>query len=137
MKSTKYSDTYRVIHWAIAVSFLLLLITIFLRLTWMNKDNMAEIIQVYLGNETDLTLSQEQLIVLAKRIREPMWDWHVYIGYVLVGLFSIRFSVPLLGRMKIQNPFSQALSNKEKFQKWTYVIFYAFVIVSLTNGSSN
>lgn len=28
-------------HWAIAVTFLLLLITIFLRLTWMNKFNMA------------------------------------------------------------------------------------------------
>ncbi|MEQ9169548.1 MAG: cytochrome b/b6 domain-containing protein, partial [Marinoscillum sp.] len=134
MKSSKYSTTYRIIHWAIAISFLLLLITIFLRLTWMNKDNMAGIIQDYLSSNTDLTLNQEQLIVLAKRIREPMWNWHVYIGYVLVGLFVFRFAVPFLGQMKIQNPLSSILSTKEKFQMWTYIIFYACVIVSLTTG---
>ncbi|PIV48953.1 MAG: cytochrome B, partial [Flavobacteriaceae bacterium CG02_land_8_20_14_3_00_34_13] len=43
---------YRIIHWAIAISFLLLLITIFLRLTWLNKFNVAAIIQEYL-NDTD------------------------------------------------------------------------------------
>ena len=134
MKSVKYSNTYRIIHWAIAISFLLLLITIFLRLTWMNRDNMAAIIQSYLSSNTDLTLSQEQLIALAKRIRAPMWDWHVYIGYALVGLFGLRFAVPFFGQMKIQNPFSPALSIKEKFQKWSYILFYALVIVSLTTG---
>src|SRR3546814_7015300 len=88
MEQTKYSKVYRIVHWAIAISFLLLLITIFLRLTWMNKFNMAAIIQDYLVG-TGQTLSEEQIIALAKKIRQPMWDWHVYIGYVLVGLFSI------------------------------------------------
>ncbi len=132
-EKTKYSKVYRIIHWAIAVSFLLLLITIFLRLTWMNKFNMAAIIQEYL-NGTDQTLSQEQLITLAKKIRQPMWDWHIYIGYVLVGLFSIRFILPSFGRMKIQNPFDKNLSTKMKLQKWTYIIFYFCVIVSLITG---
>ena len=84
MEQTKYSKVYRIIHWAIAVSFLLLLITIFLRLTWMNKFNMAAIIQDYLVG-TGQTLSEEQIITLAKKIRQPMWNWHVYIGYVLVA----------------------------------------------------
>lgn len=133
MKETKYSKIYRIVHWAIAISFLLLLITIFLRLTWLNKFNVAAIIQEYL-NDTDQMLSQEQLIVLAKKIRQPMWDWHIYIGYVLVGLFSIRFTLPALGHMKFQNPFSKKLSLKEKFQKWTYIIFYVCVIISLVTG---
>ena len=133
MEKTKYSKVYRIIHWAIAFSFLLLLITIFLRLTWMNKDNMAGIIQDYL-NGTDQVLSQEQVIALAKKIRQPMWTWHIYIGYVLVGLFSIRFLLPAFGQMKIQNPFGKNLSTKMKFQNWTYIIFYACVIVSLTTG---
>jgi hypothetical protein len=55
----------------------------------MNRDNMAAIIQGYLSSNTDLTLSQEQLIALAKRVRAPMWDWHVYIGYALC-LFSAK-----------------------------------------------
>jgi cytochrome b561 len=133
MEKTKYAKVYRIIHWTIAVSFLLLLITIFLRLTWMNKYNVAAIIQDYL-NGTDQILSQEQLIALAKKIRQPMWNWHIYIGYVLVGLFSIRFILPVFGHMKIQNPFGKNLSTKMKFQKWIYIIFYFCVIFSLATG---
>ncbi|MBK5214397.1 MAG: cytochrome b/b6 domain-containing protein [Flavobacteriaceae bacterium] len=133
MENTKYSKVYRIIHWAIAVSFLLLLITIFLRLTWMNKFNMAAIIQDYLSG-TDQVLTQDQLIALAKKIRQPMWDWHIYLGYVLTGLFSLRFILPLFGNMKFQNPFAKNLSIKEKFQKWTYIVFYLCVVTSLTTG---
>ncbi|MDD3722340.1 MAG: cytochrome b/b6 domain-containing protein [Lutibacter sp.] len=133
MEITKYSKVYRIIHWTIAISFLLLLITIFLRLTWMNKYNVAAIIQDYM-NSANQTLSEEQIIALAKKIRQPMWNWHVYIGYVLVGLFSIRFILPAFGFMKIQNPFDKNLSAKVKFQKWTYLVFYFFVIVSLVTG---
>ena len=133
METTKYTKVYRIVHWAIAVSFLLLLITIFLRLTWMNKYNVAAIIQDYLSS-TDQVLSQDQLIALAKKIRQPMWNWHVYIGYVLVGLFSIRFILPVFGHMGIQNPIDKNLSTKLKFQKWTYIIFYVCVIVSLITG---
>ncbi|MCM4166500.1 hypothetical protein KCTC52924_03434 [Arenibacter antarcticus] len=133
MEKTRYSKIYRIIHWAIAVLFLLLLITIFLRLTWMNKFNMAAIIQDYLSS-TDQVLSQDQLIALSKKIRQPMWDWHIYIGYVLTGLFSLRFSLPLFGHMKFQNPFSKNQSIKERFQKWTYIVFYLCVVISLITG---
>ncbi|QJP35671.1 cytochrome b/b6 domain-containing protein [Nonlabens sp. Ci31] len=133
MEKTEYSKMYRIIHWAIAVSFLLLLITIFLRLTWMNKYHVAAIIGEYL-NGAGQDLSQDQLIVLAKKIRQPMWDWHIYIGYVLVGLFSFRFVIPAFGQMKFQNPVDQALSIKMKFKKWTYLVFYLCVVVSLVTG---
>jgi len=133
MNQTKYPTVYRIIHWAIAISFLLLLLTIFLRLTWMNKHNVAAILQDYIIG-TGQTLSEDQLIVLAKKIRQPMWDWHIYIGYVLVGLFSIRFILPAFGHMKIQNPLSKDLTAKMKVQKWTYLIFYICVIVSFTTG---
>ena len=133
MKKKQYSKIYRILHWAIAISFLLLLITIFLRLTWMNKYNVAAIIQDYFSG-TDLSLTQEQSISLAKKIRQPMWDYHIYLGYVLVGLFGIRFILPALGHMKFQNPFAKNLSTKMKFQKWAYIVFYICVIVSLTTG---
>jgi len=133
MEKKEYSKIYRIMHWAIAISFVLIVITIFLRLTWMNKNNVAAITQDYLSG-TDQNLSQEQLIVLAKTIRQPMWNWHIYIGYLLVGLFSIRFMLPAFGQMKIQNPFGKNISTKLKFQKWTYIIFYICVIVSLVTG---
>jgi len=99
----------------------------------MNKNNIADIIALYLSN-TDQSLSQEQLIVLAKQIREPMWQWHVYIGYALTALFALRFSIPLFGKLKFQNPLTKEQSIKEKFQKWTYIVFYLCVIVSLITG---
>lgn len=133
MKNKNYSAVYRIIHWSIAISMVLLLITIFLRLTWMNKNNVAEIIQNYL-NTADQSLTQDQLIVLAKKIRQPMWDWHIYLGYVLTGLFSIRFLLPFFGEMKFQNPFNKELILKEKFQNWIYLIFYGCVVVSLSTG---
>ncbi len=133
METVNYSKIYRIIHWSIAITFLLLLITIFLRLTWMNKENVADIIQNYLSS-TDQSLSREQLIVLAKQIRKPMWDWHIYLGYVLTGLFSLRFLLPFFGTMKFQNPLVKNLSFKQKFQKWTYIIFYICVVISLITG---
>lgn len=133
MQQTRYSKIYRIMHWAIAISFLLLLITIFLRLTWLNKYNVSNIIQDYLANN-NLTLTEDQSITLAKKIRQPMWDWHIYLGYVLTGLFTIRFLLPAFGQMKIQNPIDKNTTTKMKFQKWTYIIFYVCVVISLVTG---
>lgn len=133
MENRNYPTIYRIVHWAIAVSFTLLLITIFLRLTWMNKYNVATIIQDQLAN-TEQHVSEDQAIALAKKIRQPMWDWHIYTGYVLVGLFAIRFMLPAFGKMKFQNPMEKALSTADKFRKWTYLLFYGLVVVSLSSG---
>ena len=133
MKNREYSAIYRIMHWSIAICMTLLLVTIFLRLTWMNKNNVALIIQDYLAT-TDQKLTQNQLITLAKKIRKPMWDWHIYIGYALVGLYSIRIALPFFGQMKFSNPFNKDLGIKEKFQYWTYLIFYVCVAISLITG---
>lgn len=130
---TRYSGIYRVFHWAIALSFLLLIVTVFLRLTWMNKDNVADIIEGFMSS-ADQVLSRDQAIVLAKQIRKPMWNWHIYSGYVLAGLFLIRFSLPLFGEMKFPNPLAKRLNGKEKFRKWMYVLFYAGAVVTLVTG---
>lgn len=129
----QYSRTYRVVHWLIATTFILLLFTIFLRLTWLNKYNVADILMNFFSTN-DLSLNKDQAIVLAKKIREPMWEWHIYLGYFLTFLFSLRFIIPFWGKMKIQNPFENGLTTKEKFQKLTYIFFYVFVFVSLVTG---
>lgn len=133
MENRTYSTAYRIVHWAIAISMILLLLTIFLRLTWMNKNHVADIIQNYLST-TDQTLSRDQAIILAKQIRKPMWDWHIYIGYVLVGLYSIRLVLPFFGQMQFSNPLKKELTIKAKFQYWVYIVFYVCVAVSLITG---
>lgn len=94
---------------------------------------MAEIIDTYLST-SQLSLTSDELIVLAKQIRKPMWDWHIYTGYVLVGLFSIRFALGATGKMVFQSPFRKTLTFKERFQYWVYLVFYLFVTVSLITG---
>ena len=133
MKNRNHSLIFGIIHWAIAICIIIILITIFLRLNWMNKNHLAGIIQNYLST-TNQSLTQDQLIQLAKQIRKPMWNWHIYIGYVLVGLFSIRFFLPLFGTMKFKNPFNKELNFKEKFRFWIYIVFYIGIILSLTTG---
>ena len=133
METRDYTAIYRILHWAIAICMLLILVTIFLRLTWMNKDHVADIIQNYLTT-TDQVLSREQSIVLAKQIRKPMWQWHVYLGYVLTGLFCVRLALPFWGHMKFSSPFNKQLTLKVKFQFWVYLVFYVCVAVSLTTG---
>ncbi len=133
MEKPTYTKIYRIMHWLIAISFILLLFTIFLRLTWLNKFNVADIIKEYLGDK-DQTLTQEQLIKLAKKIRQPMWDWHIYLGYFLTGLFVIRFALPFFGEMKVQNPLEKGLTTKDKVKKWTYIIFYICTIITLITG---
>jgi cytochrome b561 len=133
MENRDYSVVYRIMHWAIALCMLLLAFTIFLRLTWMNKEHVADIIQNYLAT-TDQSLSRDQLIVLAKQIRKPMWNWHIYFGYALVGLYSVRMILPFFGQMKFSNPFNKQLAPKVKFQYWVYLIFYGCVAISLITG---
>ncbi len=99
----------------------------------MNKYNVSEIIQSFLTKE-GLLLSEDQTIVLAKNIRRPMWNWHIYMGYFLTGLFSIRFLLPFFGEMKFQNPLAKDQSNTLRIKKWTYIIFYICITITLTTG---
>lgn len=62
-------------------------------------------------------LSDEQLIVLTKKMRHLMWNWHIYIGYIIAGLFCIRFFLPATEQLKFQNPLGKNLSIKEKLKK--------------------
>ena len=134
MKPRNYSRIFRVLHWAIAITFLLLLLTIFLRKTWMEKNQVAEIIQTYLTENNYETLPQNDAIVLAKKIRKPMWVWHIYFGYVLVCLYCIRLALPFFGEMKFTSPFQKDLNTKTKFHYWSYLIFYIFTAISLITG---
>jgi hypothetical protein len=59
-----------------------------------------------------------------------MWQWHIYIGYVFVGLIALHFLLPAFWEMKIQNPLMKQLTVEEKFQRWTYIPFYLGTIIS-------
>ena len=132
MSDTKFSLAHRLLHWAIAFSLLFMLLTIFLRLGWMNKHNMADIISDKL-QDIDVKIDEEQAITIAKGVRSPMWAWHVYIGYVLVGLYILRMAFFITkGASFKQNLLKGVL--KEKVQAWSYVLFYVLLGSALISG---
>lgn len=133
MYNTTYSSIYRIMHWLIAFCMLFLLLTIILRNTWLSKDQIALIIQGFMASK-DIALTEEQSIQLARQIRKPMWEWHIYAGYALTGLYCIRLLLPFFGQMKFPNPFENSLTAKDKFRLWIHVIFYVFVGISLMTG---
>lgn len=133
MHQRSYSALYRILHWSIAICMTLLLLTIFLRLTWLEKNNVEAIIQNFLG-ERGAALSQDDAILLAKKIRKPMWEWHIYLGYALTGLYSLRMLLPLFGKMPFSSPFNAQLDRQTKIQYGIYLVFYVLVAVSLTTG---
>lgn len=133
MEKRNYSVIYRLMHWSIALCMLFILFTVFLRLTWMNKENVANILQKYFA-DTNTSLTREQLIDLAKQIRKPMWVWHNYAGYVLSALFFLRLTLPFFGELKFANPFNKQLALKVKLQYWVYLVFYVCVLISLFTG---
>ena len=134
METRNYSKVYRILHWLIALTFILLLLTIFLRKTWMEKNHVAGIIQDFLGDNGHTALSEDEAILLAKKIRKPMWNWHIYFGYVLTGLYCIRLALPFFGEMKFSSPFKAELDSKTKFQFWVYLVFYVCTAISLITG---
>jgi cytochrome b561 len=100
----------------------------------MEKNHVAGIIQDFLADNGHAALSQDDAILLAKKIRKPMWNWHIYFGYVLTGLYCIRLAVPFFGEMKFSSPFKAELDSKTKFQFWVYLVFYVCTAISLVTG---
>lgn len=133
MQKRTYSPIFRIMHWAIALCMLFMLLTIFLRLNWMNKNHMAGILLEQL-NGLSIDLAEENAVKIAKQIRKPMWNWHIWIGYVLVGLYILRMILAATKKMIFLNPFQHGLSGKEKFQAWLYVSFYVFIGITLATG---
>src|SRR5690606_5409742 len=98
----KFSPLHRILHWVMAMAMPVLFITGFLRMYWMNKDGMVSIIQ----SKTEATpLSKEQMVSIAKAIREPMWQWHEVFAHIMIISFVIRIVYMIVKGIRFPNPF--------------------------------
>ena len=123
-----YSAIDRFMHWALAFTFLFIMLTVFLRLTWMEKNNVAEILVNSL-RAINIDIAYDKAIKVAKNIRKPMFDWHITIGYFVTGIFVLRMLFHIFNKGNY-NP----KSVKEVFQAWVYRIFYILLGFTLITG---
>ena len=133
MQARTFDRTFRIMHWLLAILMFLLLVTIFLRLTWLEKFSVAEIINTYAADQ-QINISQDQAVTLAKKIRKPMWQWHIWLGYAITAVYVLRMLLPLFGRMRLASPKQAGLDGKTRFQYWVYLVFYVLLGASLSTG---
>lgn len=133
MQARTFDRTFRIMHWLLAILMFLLLVTIFLRLTWLEKFSVAEIINTYAADQ-QINITQDQAVTLAKKIRKPMWQWHIWLGYAITAVYVLRMLLPLFGRMRFASPKQAGLDGKTRFQYWVYLVFYVLLGASLSTG---
>lgn len=126
-----FTLTHRILHWTMAFGMPILFITGFLRMYWMNKNGIVEII----ASKTS-ALPKDQMVDIAKAIRQPMWQWHELFYYIIVIAFLARIIYMLVNGMRFPNPFKKNIVLKERLQGFTYIYFYIFVLVLIFTGVS-
>jgi cytochrome b561 len=85
----KYDGIFRSWHWVNAILMFGVFITVLLRETFLNKHNVADILLQKLSS-LHLSIDEAQAITIAKAIREPMWQWHIYLGLAIFVLWIVR-----------------------------------------------
>ncbi|RDI09767.1 cytochrome b/b6 domain-containing protein [Flavobacterium sp. AG291] len=133
MREKRFNLASRLLHWAIAFTFLYIMLTVLLRMGWMNKGSMGTIIHDGLA-EQNVAISQDDAIGLAKKVRRPMWNTHIIAGYVLVGLFVVRIILTWVQGAGFVSPLKKGITQYERFKSWVYVIFYILLGASLFTG---
>lgn len=127
----QFTAIHRMLHWLVAILMSALFITGFLRMYWMSKTHIISIIQ---SETQNIVLSKEQMVGIAKAIREPMWQWHEYAAYIVFFLFLVRMIYMVVKGIKFPNPFVKNQSAKERSQGFMYLLFYLFIGISIITG---
>lgn len=123
----QFSVSFRLWHWLNAIVMVGIFITVLLRESVMDKHSVGTIIQTKLG-ELGTAITEEQAIMIAKAIRAPMWDWHIYLGIAMSLLLVWRLA------MVIKNGFG--FDDNPRMQKiyHLYRVVYAVLAAMSISG---
>lgn len=86
----------RLWHWANAIVILGLLATVLIRKTFLSWRTNALVIEEKL-KATGVTITPELAKEIAVAIRQPLWDWHIILGYGLSFLIIARVLIAIFG----------------------------------------
>ncbi len=133
----KWSAPMRVYHWLNSLTVTLLLITVVLRKTVLDKYQVNLKIQTFL-TDNGITIDKDATMKLAKLIRYEMWEWHYVFGFILATLMVIRIFLFFTesGKSVIKDAFSFLTKNKKEnyWVKLLYLAVYLSILVIATTG---
>ena len=121
----KWSAPMRVYHWLNSLVVTLILITVVLRKTVLDKYLVNGKIQEFLTGK-GIELDKDVTMKLAKIVRSEMWEWHYIFGFVLASLIVIRIALFFTksGKLVIKDAFSFLTKNK-KDNYWIKLLYLA------------
>lgn len=121
----------RVWHWLTAFSILGLLGTVLLRKTLLSwRTNSALIAEKLKAAGTEITPELAREIAVA--IRDPLWDWHIYLGVALGALFIGRIFIALLVEKQLLGAeVFKALSGLREVRESEKGEAYHFIVVKI------
>lgn len=132
----KWSAPMRAYHWLNSLVVTLILITVVLRKTVLDKYLVNGKIQAFLSDK-EIVLEKDATMKLAKVIRSEMWEWHYIFGFVLAFLIVVRIVLFFTksGKLVIRDAFSFITKNK-KDNYWIQLLYLAvylsIFIISIT-----
>ncbi len=133
----------RIWHWLNALVIMSLLLTVLLRKTLLSWRTNSSIIMSKLESAGH-SISSDLAADIAKTIRNPLWDWHILLGYALGALLLSRLLIAIFveKRCLFLSVF-KSISNKTILQKTTrhyylikalYAIFHLMTFVVFITG---
>lgn len=123
----QFSSSFRIWHWLQAIAVFGLFITVVLRESVMHKANMGLIMQTKLA-EIGTVITSDQAVLIAKAVRAPMWDWHIYFGITVAVLLVFRIA------MILKNGFGFDADPKMQKVYMLYKVVYGILSVMSISG---
>jgi cytochrome b561 len=126
-----YPRSLRAWHWLNAIAISGLLLTFFLRKTFLSwRENSAIIMEKLSAFGIDITAEQAKAV--AKAIRAPMWEWHIIFG-VMLGLLLL-YRVWIFWQEAGFGYDDEEVSLHMRAVHWGYRILYLILIVMVLSG---
>lgn len=121
------SLSFRIWHWFNALAITGLLLTVLIRKTLLSWRTNSVVISSKL-EAAGHSIPTELAVDLAKTIRNPLWDWHIWLGYILGALLIIRFLIAIVGKKRTKN------NNHSPVVKFLYVVFHLMTALMVITG---
>ena len=129
----KWSRTFRIWHWLFALTFVFMSTTVLVRKTVMGKDQASIIITQNLQN-LNIDISKDDAVLLARKLRTPLWQWHIWGGYLFAILVAVRLVLISThsGKRNYQNCDEKSLH--KKMVSGVYISIYTFAFILTITG---
>lgn len=133
----------RIWHWLNAFVITGLLLTVLIRKTLLSWRTNSSVILSKL-EAAGHSISPELSVDIAKTIRNPLWDWHIWLGYILGALFLFRLFIAIfIEKRGLVLPALKSIFNKKIVQKNTrhyylvksfYALFHVMTVLMFVTG---